>query len=802
MTILIGWGWTSTKSANEKAAQVAIAQTAQSDALIAKATAIEEASVRATAQANAQQQSEIAIAQKLTYQSQAESVSNQVLGLLLAVQANRLYSDIPTRSAMLYALQTHPRVGRYFQYKARDYAIQPIIVFSPNDKYVAMQLDDWRINTQTISVWDRTTGRILYSEDFTYDPNQFANTALSQLYFHDDVTLIFSHGTQLFTVDIPNHEKQQRNSQIKVLGVSGKGQILIGEYMNKFWVLDWNSLQPMIEIDLWVNAASKYALSSDGTHLVVITGYPQPGVVQTIYRIETRSGQIVNEFNLEKDRIVGHLSINSNGTRMVYQLLNPRSLEPESYYFEFYSNRTYDFESSTELWAQSKFQDLSFFDDETLFAIDWSEKAILFYSAPTGEPLEQRKIDLSDSVSASWNGDFQLSQDRYFAAYSLDNSFAIFDIQHQELLSTTLNVLSNQISDLQFLQGDSLMATSLDGDVALIHTTTTDNELIHIPSLDELSYSNALGHTGRYVVNVNADENQITILSTEGNEVLGNYKIDPAHSLIDFDLSKDGKIAIATTYSIDEVKQDYQGDTYGSYAGYKIEILTLPDLKPVTNFETPHDAELYPYGDWVRKIAFSPDGTRVAVAIYASISIYDLDESRFVVHTPILHGNDIDTLIYSPDGKRIVSSASDRSIIVWDAESGEQIGKTIFGEDRMIATAISPDGSLLASGGWGEGRVSLWDLSTGQLIGLPLQGTGNPIYKLAFSDDSNILVAGDDAGNIMFWDISSNGLRERSCDVANRNITYTEWQQYIGDALPYQAVCPNLPMEPESTLAP
>jgi hypothetical protein len=29
-----------------------------------------------------------------------------------------------------------------------------------------------------------------------------------------------------------------------------------------------------------------------------------------------------------------------------------------------------------------------------------------------------------------------------------------------------------------------------------------------------------------------------------------------------------------------------------------------------------------------------------------------------------------------------------------------------------------------------------------------------------------------------------------------RNLTRTEWAQYIGDALPYQAVCPNLQIEP------
>jgi hypothetical protein len=37
---------------------------------------------------------------------------------------------------------------------------------------------------------------------------------------------------------------------------------------------------------------------------------------------------------------------------------------------------------------------------------------------------------------------------------------------------------------------------------------------------------------------------------------------------------------------------------------------------------------------------------------------------------------------------------------------------------------------------------------------------------------------------------------------SQRNLTRAEWNQYIGDALTYQAICPNLPIEPEFTLTP
>jgi hypothetical protein len=38
-----------------------------------------------------------------------------------------------------------------------------------------------------------------------------------------------------------------------------------------------------------------------------------------------------------------------------------------------------------------------------------------------------------------------------------------------------------------------------------------------------------------------------------------------------------------------------------------------------------------------------------------------------------------------------------------------------------------------------------------------------------------------------------------TCAFLSRNLTRAEWNQYVGEALEYQAVCPNLPIEPETT---
>ena len=62
--------------------------------------------------------------------------------------------------------------------------------------------------------------------------------------------------------------------------------------------------------------------------------------------------------------------------------------------------------------------------------------------------------------------------------------------------------------------------------------------------------------------------------------------------------------------------------------------------------------------------------------------------------------------------------------------------------------------------------------------------------------------AGDsqDDGTARGWVWRRSDLIAKACVVMSRNFTRTEWEQYIGDAMPYQAVSENLPIEPEVSL--
>ena len=73
------------------------------------------------------------------------------------------------------------------------------------------------------------------------------------------------------------------------------------------------------------------------------------------------------------------------------------------------------------------------------------------------------------------------------------------------------------------------------------------------------------------------------------------------------------------------------------------------------------------------------------------------------------HSWDVSSVAYSPDGTKIVSGSGDKTIKIWDANTGQCL-KTLEGHsDDVESVAYSPDGTKIISGSddptikiWGE----------------------------------------------------------------------------------------------------
>ena len=77
-------------------------------------------------------------------------------------------------------------------------------------------------------------------------------------------------------------------------------------------------------------------------------------------------------------------------------------------------------------------------------------------------------------------------------------------------------------------------------------------------------------------------------------------------------------------------------------------------------------------------------------------------------------------LNYSPDGRYIISGSSDKTIRIWDAETGSSIGKPLEAHtDSVWSVACSPEGRHIISGS-SDKTIRIWDANTGS--DKPLEG--------------------------------------------------------------------------------
>ncbi len=219
-------------------------------------------------------------------------------------------------------------------------------------------------------------------------------------------------------------------------------------------------------------------------------------------------------------------------------------------------------------------------------------------------------------------------------------------------------------------------------------------------------------------------------------------------------------------------------------------------------------------------VTFSPDGKTVAFDDSGKIRVWNTEtDGNFDISLPdisIVYQNNnykfkskISTLVFSPDGKKLVSGTMGGSVQMWDAKTGVPLALLFTGKEPDLTgepdnfvinykegiqtLAFSPNGKLLGmasnkqirlieikeqitfkevshgtrtfgvrtfvfspdsrvlAAGLNSNRIKLWDTNTGEKL-TTLDGHTATVRSLGFSPDGKTLVSTGQDGTILLWD--------------------------------------------------
>ncbi|HEY9662970.1 MAG TPA: WD40 repeat domain-containing serine/threonine-protein kinase, partial [Allocoleopsis sp.] len=184
-----------------------------------------------------------------------------------------------------------------------------------------------------------------------------------------------------------------------------------------------------------------------------------------------------------------------------------------------------------------------------------------------------------------------------------------------------------------------------------------------------------------------------------------------------------------------------------------------PSPLPVQSSSPPIQAtvrSLTGHTDTVWAIATHPDSNTIASGSFdKTIRLWDLQTGQ-LIRTFTGHRDAVRSVALSADGKTLVSGSGDKMIKVWDLATGK-LRRTLMGHAGPVWTvALSPDAKTIVSGSY-DGTIKLWDLNTGKLLHT-LPEHYDSVWSVTVSPNGKLIASGAYDGTIKIWDLQTGQL--------------------------------------------
>ncbi|MBI5959085.1 MAG: protein kinase [Chloroflexi bacterium] len=322
---------------------------------------------------------------------------------------------------------------------------------------------------------------------------------------------------------------------------------------------------------------------------------------------------------------------------------------------------------------------------------------------------------------------------KWLASASYDATLILWDLETGELIRTFVGHEDKATTVVFNADGTRLLSGAADRTIRLWDVETGE-ELLRMQ-----------GH-GTWVKSVTFSPDGRTVLSA----------------------SDDGSVRLWNSVTGDEIDRFIDHTSFVEQAVFSPDgnhILSASGDGTVRLWDITNGAEIRRFvgsSDGVLSVAVSPDGKTALTGGYDSlVRIWNVETGeqtgQFDGH---LDRGFVSPLVFSPDGKTVVSSDSfgtdaeipdDDVILLWDVTTGEVIQQFVGHNDWVNTAAFSPDGQLLATGSKDK-LIKIWDVQTGELI-RTLEGYESFINSVVFSSDGKYLLSGAELpdNRIILW---------------------------------------------------
>lgn len=198
------------------------------------------------------------------------------------------------------------------------------------------------------------------------------------------------------------------------------------------------------------------------------------------------------------------------------------------------------------------------------------------------------------------------------------------------------------------------------------------------------------------------------------------------------------------------------------------------------------------HGFFGQAVAVRPDGR---LLVGSADQYADLPSGK-VTGWALADGREVTALAFSPDGTRLAVGDTTGHVTLWDGDLRHATGVLTGTSDTapssraeaVGALAFSSDGDTLAVGG-ANGTLRLWDTAGQRLLGGDLPSPGDEIRSLAFGRDDGTVYATGPNVVLQRHPIAPDAAVRAVCERAGGGLTPAQWRRYVPDA-PYRQVCP------------